>query len=153
MCSQYSIEEDAISVNIGLCPFENEGEYPVMIEISRILFESVQSVVMNANDYFKLRSALEIIVSTCQSQALNTIDCLEQRLKDVLIHYNETQIDLEVGSFIVTFFFKTNIIRFSNSKTYMISSPLLDISFKNWYFIKTNFSSVINFKVSFLEKY
>lgn len=101
---------------------------------------------------FKLQSALEIIVSTCKSQVLNSIDCLEQRFKDVLIHYDETQIDLEVGTFIVTFFFKTNIIRFSNSKTYMISSPLLDISFKNWYFIKTKFSSVINFKVSFLEK-
>lgn len=36
MCSQYSIEEDAISINIGLCSFENEGEYPVMIEISCI---------------------------------------------------------------------------------------------------------------------
>jgi len=156
MCSlilntSYNMKQEAININVGLCPFKNNGEYPIKIEIISILFESISQVDMSADEFFILQNALDILTS--QSSIYDFEYSLEQKLRNILLHRDETQFDLEVGDYIVTFFIKTNIIRFSNKNTFMISKSLLDLSFANWYFIKMNFSSAVKFKVSFLKKY
>ena len=145
MNSVYQLEQECIALTIGLSTAENNGNYPVKIEIVSTSFDTVSKIIFNVDDFYKLRYLIDITIS-------NHDNCGE-KVKSVVICDDEKRIDAEIGGYIVTLFKKTGIIRFSEMKLYLISKPILDISLQNWLQIKNRFASVINYKVIFLKKY
>jgi len=145
MSSAYSLELDSISVCVGLCPFDKNGEYPIKIEISYISFDTINKIMMNIEDFFKVQSVVDALVLNIKSPDSSV---LQQKMENIPIHHHsESQTDFEIKNYIVSVFHKYDVIRFSNSK------PILDISFKSWYHIKTHLKTLIHFKTLFLQKY